>query len=266
MNKIYDCITFYDENLLVNSRFEILKDVVDFHVVCESKYDHSGNEKNINFKLLNQKYNEKVKHILIDEKFPNPSDGWSSESFQREKIFLGIKNANEDDFIMFSDSDEIPNPKKLLNFKLNKKFGIFMQNFYVYKLNIFNEHESPWEGTRICKKKNLKNFTHLRKKINKKNIFKPFWKFNVEKSIEVIENGGWHFNNLYPVEVISKKLKSFPHKEFSGSEFSNIEVIKEKISNLEDLFKRGHKYKIVNIDDHLPEYIIKNKKIFIDYF
>ena len=92
MNKIYDCITFYDENLLANSRFEILKDVVDFHVVCESKYDHNGNEKNINFKLFNQKYTEKVKHILIDEKFPNPSDGWSSESFQREKLSLGIKN------------------------------------------------------------------------------------------------------------------------------------------------------------------------------
>ena len=216
--------------------------------------------------MFNQKYTEKVKHILIDEKFPNPSDGWSSESFQREKLSLGIKNANEDDFIMFSDSDEIPNPKKLFNFKLNKKFGIFMQNFYVYKLNIFNQHESPWEGTRICKKKNLKNFKNLRKKILKKNISKPFWKLNIEKNIEVIENGGWHFNNLYPVEIISKKLKNFPHKEYSGVEFSDIEVIKDKIKNLEDLFKRGHKYKIINTDEHLPEYILKNKTIFKNYF
>ena len=34
-NKIYDCITFFDENLLVNSRFEILKEVVDYFIVCE---------------------------------------------------------------------------------------------------------------------------------------------------------------------------------------------------------------------------------------
>ena len=49
-NKIYDCITFFDENLLVNARFEILKDVVDFFIVCESKYDHRGKEKELNFK------------------------------------------------------------------------------------------------------------------------------------------------------------------------------------------------------------------------
>ena len=43
--KIFDCITFYDENLITNARFEILKDVVDFFIVCESKYDHNGNKK-----------------------------------------------------------------------------------------------------------------------------------------------------------------------------------------------------------------------------
>ena len=44
-NKIYDCITFYDENLLTNLRFEILNNVVDYFVVCESLYDHKGNSK-----------------------------------------------------------------------------------------------------------------------------------------------------------------------------------------------------------------------------
>ena len=47
-NKIFDCITFFDENLLVNARFEILKDVVDYFVICESKYDYRGFKKNIN--------------------------------------------------------------------------------------------------------------------------------------------------------------------------------------------------------------------------
>ena len=46
-NKIYDCITFFDENLLVNARFEILKDVVDFFIVCESRYDHKGKKKKL---------------------------------------------------------------------------------------------------------------------------------------------------------------------------------------------------------------------------
>ena len=62
---------------------------------------------------------------------------------------------------------------------------------------------------------------------------------------------------MYPVEIISKKLKTFAHKEYSGVEFSDIEVIKDKIRNLEDLFKRGHKYEVINTDEHFPEYITK---------
>ena len=54
--KIFDCITFFDENLITNSRFEILNNVVDYFIVCESKYDHKGRKKNINFKLLNKKF------------------------------------------------------------------------------------------------------------------------------------------------------------------------------------------------------------------
>ena len=166
---------------------------------------------------------------------------------------------------MFSDSDEIPNPSKLINFKLNKKFAIFMQNFFVYKINIFNQHESPWEGTKICKKKNLKSFTYLRKKIQKKNLKKPFWKLNNEKSIEIVNNGGWHFNNLYSPEIISKKLQIFPHKEYSGQEFSNKSVIEQKIMNLEDLFNRGHKYQKIDIRKYLPKYFLDNLNYFKNY-
>ena len=55
--KIFVCITFFNENLLANARIEILKDVVDYFLICESKFDHKGIKKNINFKLLNHKYN-----------------------------------------------------------------------------------------------------------------------------------------------------------------------------------------------------------------
>ena len=44
-NKIFDCITFYQENFLANFRFEVLDEIVDYFVVCESLYDHRGNKK-----------------------------------------------------------------------------------------------------------------------------------------------------------------------------------------------------------------------------
>ena len=118
--KLFDCITFYDENFITNARFEILKDVVDFFIVCESKYDHLGNSKNINFSLFNKKLKNKVRHIIIEEQFPNYKNGWKNEEYQREKIFDGIKDASLDDYILYSDSDEIPNPVILLNFRLKK--------------------------------------------------------------------------------------------------------------------------------------------------
>lgn len=265
MSKIYDCLTFFDENFLVNSRFEILNDYVDYFVICESMYDHQGNKKKLNFKLINKKFSKKVRYIVIEEQFPSLQDGWKSEQYQREKLFLGINDANQEDYIMYSDSDEIPNPALLKSISLKKKYGIFLQKVFVYKLNIFNAYETPWEGTRICKKKYLKSFTSLRKKILKKNINKSILKFYIEKKIELFENGGWHFNNLYDPSTISRKLQVSPHQEFSSEEYSKIDVIKKKIINLEDLYKRGHKYQKVFIDKTYPDYILKNRENLKNY-
>ena len=263
--KIYDCITFYNENFLTNLRFEILNHVVDYFVVCESKFDHKGKPKPINFSLINDKFKNKVRHLIVEERFPDLKDGWKAESYQREKIFNGISDADGDDYILFSDSDEIPNPKKLENLSINNKFAIFLQKFYVYKINIFNRYETPWEGTRACKKKFLKSFTYLRKKILKKNISKPFWKFYIEKNIDIIEDGGWHFNNLYDLELISKKIKTFPHTEYDIEKFTNLENIKRRINNLEDPFDRGYKFEKTSIDVSYPEYIQKNIHLFKEH-
>ncbi len=265
MNKIIDCITFYDENLLTNTRFEILKDVVDKFIVCESMFDHSGNPKKINFKLKNTNFSDKVEHIVIKENFPLPIQPWNNEKIQREQILQSLSNFNSDDYILYSDSDEIPNPSILRNLNLKKKYGIFFQKNFVYKINIFNQYETPWEGTRICKIKNLKSIFHLRKKILSKNLKKSFWKFYIEKDIQLISDGGWHFNNLYNPDIISQKLRVFPHKEFSSKDYSDKEIIKKKINNLEDLFGRGHKYEKVNLDNSYPSYILNNLDLFKDY-
>ena len=264
-NKIFDCITFFDENLLVNARFEILNDVVDHFIICESAFDHKGKAKKINFKLLNKKFENKIRHIVINENFPNLRDGWSVESYQREKIQEGLKDASSNDLIMYSDSDEIPNPKIIKSISLKKKYAIFLQKVYVYKINVFNENETPWEGTRICKKKDLKSFTHLRKKIRSKNLKKSFFKFYIEKNIELITEGGWHFNNMYHSSIISKKLQTFQHSQFNQKKYSDEEEIKKRILNLEDLYNRNHKYKKVNIDDSYPEFIRLNQKIFKEF-
>ena len=167
-----------------------------------------------------------------------------------------------EDYIMFSDPDEIPRPEILANLKLIKKFGIFLQKMFCYKLNIYNPHESPWEGSRICLKKNLKSIDFLRQKILKKNVRYPFWRIDKEKSIQLIENGGWHFNYLLEPEKISKKLKTFAHIEYSKDEFTKIDVIKKNTKEMRDLFNRGHKYHRVELDNTFPSYILNNQDKF----
>ena len=257
-NKLIDCITFFDNNFMFELRFNILKDFIDFFVVCESKYDHRNNKKKLNF---DKSYLEsgKVKYLVLENPFPQKTNLWENQAIQREFLLNGLKNfCSDDDYIFFSDPDEIPNPNTLQNFKLNKKYAIFLQKCFNYKFNLFNPYESPWEGTRVCKKINLKSIDFMRQKVKSKNLKYSFLRFDKEKNIELINDGGWHFNNLMDPNAISIKLKTFAHSEFNYEKFTNPEIIKAKIEKKIDLFDRGHQYKKVNLDTSFPKFIVLN--------
>ena len=98
----------------------------------------------------------------------------------------------------------------------------------------------------------------MRQKVLKKNLDYNFFRFDKEKSIQIYENAGWHFNNILSAEAISKKLKTFAHSEFSSKEFSSVENINKKIQKRQDLFNRGHLYEYVDIDNSFPNYLLKN--------
>ena len=256
--KIFDCITFFRENFQFHLRFNILKDYVDYFIICEAKKDHQGKEKRLNFDLKKyKKFKKKIIYLVCDD-FPKNLNSWQRQAYQRNYILNGINNAKSEDYIIFSDPDEIPRPEKLININLKKKYGIFMQNSYCYKFNIFNQYESPWEGSRICRKKDLLSVDELRQKVLSKNLRYPFFRIDKEKSIEIINNGGWHFNSLMSPKEISLKLKTFAHNEFSSTKFSSIKIISKKIKKREDLFLRGHNYQKVLLDKTFPFYVLKN--------
>ena len=265
-NKIFDCITFYNENLQTKLRFNILNDYVDKFVICESIFDHKGKKKQLNFNMKEfEKFKDKIIYLVLDKQFPDTSDPWTTQAYQREFLLQGLNFVDADDYVMFSDPDEIPAPELLVNINLKKKFGIFLQKMFCYKLNIYNQHESPWEGTRITKKKNLKSIVYLRQKILVKNLDYSFLRFDKEKNIQIFKDGGWHFNYLLKPEAISNKLKTFAHTEFNVEKYTNIEKINYNIDNLNDLFQRGHKFQKVEIDENFPKYILENKEKFKDW-
>ena len=263
--KIIDCITYFRETFVTKLRIEILKEVVDKFIICESIYDHRSRSKNVNFSLHSEDLKQKVEHIVINHKFPEPDDPWKCQKYQRDYMLGYLDDINEDDFIMFSDPDEIPNPNILKEFVLKKKYGIFMQKHFVYNFKLIDQYQNPWAGTRICKKKNLKSFDDLKHKILKKNL-KKWWRPDKERNIELIDNGGWHFNNFFSAKEISTKLKTFAHTEFDKEQFTNIEKIERLINERKDVYGRGWVFKKNDNIYDLPEYVIKNKKILKDFF
>ena len=270
-NKVYDCITFYQANMLFQLRFEILKDVVDYFVICEANKSHTGLKKEFNFNpKIPEKYKSKIIYIKVtdlpDIKIKGKKD-YKLLSIQMENLFKGIRSADQNDLIIFSDEDEIPNPNIINSFNFDKhKFGIFLQNMYYYKLNIMNidEGSGNWAGSRICQKKNLKSFFKLRL-LKVKNLEYPFWRIDKERSIELIKKGGWHFTYLMRPKEISKKIEDMAHTEFNKEKFKDISFIEKNIKNLKDPFNRDLNLKKIQIDETYPEYIQKNKELYQEW-
>ena len=72
--------------------------------------------------------------------------------FQRQNLTKGINEALDDDLILISDLDEIPNFESFNNFEIKDNILIFEQKTFFYKLNLFY-NDFVWFGTKGIKKK-----------------------------------------------------------------------------------------------------------------
>lgn len=256
---IYDCFQFFNENHIAEIRFNILHEQVDFFVIAESTVNHQGKPKKLNFDIKKfKKFEKKIIYIVVDD---TPKDimryhvGGESlvEQHQRNSIIRGLAKASDDDLVILSDVDEIPNLKKLKYFDKNK-FAVFSQKMFMYKLNLQNVAESNWIGSKITKRKNIDTMQKLR---NMKFKDYPFWR--LDKINQQIIQGGWHFSFLQTPKDILKKIESFSHGEFHSTS-RDLSEIEKKIYENKDIFDRGFSLNKVEIDDSYPKYIFDNKK------
>ena len=270
--RIFDCIPFYQSNLLFELRLKTLDHLVDEFIVCEATKTHAGKKKELCFELKKfQKISKKIKYIIVDDMPERNSlnkEKYPLYNYQINALHKGLANANDNDLILVSDEDEIPNPSAINKFDYEKyKYGIFMQKIFYYKLNIQNESEAAgnmWPGSRICLKKNLKKFSWFRA-LKTKNKTSPLWKFWKEKSIDNLENGGWHFTYLMDFQKISDKIKSSELFEFKKFNFTNINNIQFRVENLIDPFDRNYKLKKIKIDETYPKFILDNQEYYKDW-
>ena len=259
---IYDCFQYFNEDQMLDLRFNILNENVDYFVISESTKDHQGKNKKLNFNINNfSKYKDKIRYIVADftkdKNFIEHKGGESIiEQHQRNCISKGLVDADDNDLIILSDSDEIPDLNKLNQIKPKIKYTAFSQKMFMYKLNLQNLNESNWIGSKISLKKNLPELQKLRDLKFKKY---PFWR--IDKLTQQIIKGGWHFSFLQKPSDIARKIKSFSHGEFNQNKFINEKKIQEKISKNEDIFERGFDLKKIDIDETYPGYIRRNKNI-----
>ena len=290
--RFIDCFMYFDEDMILDIRLNILDKYVSNFIICEANFNHNGTNRKLKFDINKfSKFKEKIIYIPLEEQPKNlreilNSDNQSiknskildnallRENFQRNFLKSKIKNFHDEDLIIISDVDEIPN---LENFTYKAKITFFEQKMFYYKLNLLHKN-FKWYGSKITKKKHLKSPQWLR---NIKSRKYPFWRidilFSMKKynNINFIENGGWHFTNIKSAEKIDYKMKNFLHHLEYEESGLGVEEIRKIISEKKVFYdhnadKRDKKWSaeiilVKESDQHLPNYIIENKEKYTDW-
>ena len=288
--KIIDTTTYFEEELMMNLRFNILDEYVDKCIVCEARFTHSGQEKEIKFnKKKFPKFENKIIHIILDKE---PEDIIKRSQLsnsdlrmnsiiriksQRDFILKHLSSYSKEDYLIHSDNDEIPNLKDFDLKKNNKKYVIFNQKMYYYKFNLSLPNLN-WFGSKACKIKNLKSIDILR---SIKNKTYPFYRIDTffsnlkHQSLCIVQNGGWHFSNLKNLEELERKyLNDENHAEYQAQGFTKnkiVENLKNKMIDYNHSAKKNAsnrfqstKLEKVNLNT-LPEFILNNLDQYQDW-
>ena len=288
--KIYDCFMFFDEELILDLRLNILDKYVDKFIITEATYMHSGKPKKLNFDINKfSKFKEKIIYNIVDKQPSNLTsinkqdneetigkklinNSNKREHYQRDSALKSLEKADPNDIILINDVDEIPNLQNINFDKINKKLIIFRQKMFYYKFNLLYEGIN-WHGSRACRKKDFISPQWLRD-VKHKNY--PIWRLDTffsktkYSNINYVEDGGWHFTNVKTPEDIVKKYLNFLHHqdfEYSGLKLNDVkQIVKDKkilydhSADQRDSKWQSNKYlKQVSLSS-MPDYISVNYK------
>ena len=275
---IYDCFTFFNELDLLEIRLHTLKDVVDKFVIAEATRTHTGKPKNLVFAENRMRFSEfeaKIIYIRVDDLLSEEEVAkdiynlpWVNENRQRNALIKGLVNAGDNDVVMISDVDEIPNPEFVLKAESllaksvkSVRFSMAIFNFY---LNFRDYSNLNWLlGTiavRYSSLLSMEFFAEIsfdRYTQKSENIGPTVQQLRFLKPEAILDNAGWHFSYLGGINMIMQKLAAFSHSEYGSVP---IEIVQKRLENGHDLFGRFGRFFGVEIDSFFPEYIVSNVK------
>ena len=295
--RIFDCTTYFNEPLIMDVRFNILNEYVAKFIIVESTYSHSGAKKKINFdKNLYPQFKDKIEHIIIDKEPDNILDVDNAHldiikrtnsilriSQQRNEALKACKEASEEDYIFYSDNDEIPNFNEQEAKRMNSIFRIEQQrNEAVKACNNASEEDYIFysDNDEIPNLEKL-DINNIKSKflIFEQKLF--YYKFNLLND-RIFWYGTKGAKKKY-IKSISDlrhiKPKKYPFWRidifFSKNKFSNLKIIKNggwhftQLKKPEDLFEKiqndehHNEFDKLNMNVDYVKNMIENK--FIEY-
>lgn len=265
---VYDCFQFFNELDILKIRLNVMNDVVDKFVISEATETFSGLKKPLYYeenKEMFKEFEDKIIHVVVND---TPEGGTHErDTFQKNAVTRGLKDATDEDIIIFSDLDEIPNPEKikeiLADFKQDKIYHFAQRLFYCYLnmeevsgslLSYAGEFEGvaqkKWIGTKMLSCKLMREL----------NLQCGELRFPERKEIGIrVENGGWHFGYMGGhgekdiKKRVQEKVVSAAHQEYNSRHVLN--QVTDQIKDGKDIFGREAKFVRCEIDESYPKYI-----------
>ena len=270
---IYDCFQFFNELDMLKIRLNVMSPIVDKFVISEATETFSGLKKPLYYeenKEMFAEFADKIIHVVVDD----TPQGYTHDrdTFQKNAVTRGLKDCTDEDIIIFSDLDEIPNPEKikeiLKDFQEDKIYHFAQRLFYCYLnmeevsgnlLSYAGEFEGverkKWIGSKMCSYKLLRE----------QNLMLGELRFPERKEIGIrVEDGGWHFGYMggHGEKDIKKRVQekviSAAHQEYNSKHVLN--QVTDQIKDGKDIFGRDAKFIRCEIDESFPTYVREHQE------
>ncbi len=269
---VIDCIPFFNELDILKLRLHILDPLVDRFVIEEATHTFSGLPKDLCFEKNREMFEEflpKITYLVVDNS-PKEISTHERDKFQKNALAKALTDASDEDVLILSDVDEIPNPAVLQElvkrFDPDKIYHLAQRNFYCYLnmeeisgnlLSITGEfpgvERRMWLGTKVFAKKNIpeSGIIDLRE-------ISP----EDPRSVRVAD-GGWHFGYMgscHETDVsrrVGTKVVAAAHQEYNTEDV--LAEVKDRLILGEDIFGRNAVFQWAVVDESYPQYLLEHK-------
>ena len=270
---IYDCFQFFNELDILKIRLHVLSPVVDRFVISEATETFSGLEKPLYYeenKAMFAEFEDKIIHVVVDD---TPQGGTHErDTFQKNAVTRGLAGCTDDDIVIFSDLDEIPNPDKireiLQNFQEDKIYHFAQRLFYCY-LNMEEvsgsllSYAGEFEG--VARKTGIGTKMLSSNLLRAQHLLLGELRFPERKEIGIrVEDGGWHFGYMGGHgekdirKRVQEKVVSAAHQEYNSKHV--LSNVTDQIKDGKDIFGRNAQFVRCEIDESFPAYIREHQK------